>query len=533
MTAKERFASYKELAKVANSKRTNLSPLAFELNKGTSVEKPEVQEGDWLVIYADVAQMATARASELVFGDETSGKVFPGGMLWAESLRDDGRLDQVLRLNRQSKLIVSVDPATAKMKANTPVNYSYDGSFPGFSESLAEIISNIATATPKIFTKITTIEDTKAALLNLGISAKGWGASLSATLDTRRKSSRSVLLASLDQAYFTLVCSPPNGQFYFEEAMFEDEGTAEILLQQVAQNGEIGVVSKVTYGRRILLSFVSNASSESLRATLNAGFHAANAGADGHLTVEQTETLKQTECQLVVIGGKSDPVFTSGAFLPANIVMENLRAFLAHTDSFDELTSAAVMSFEVQYAYDLATLIKADSVNFTEQVRVSQRLASKSLSVPALVYESGGSATIKKGDGEIDSDDWTYTRVAYWLSVSEDGRSIIFEIDYDAREGNDNKTFGDTWLQLSEKREIYRLDSSEKRNIRSILSKQTDEKDKWHQGERHGFQEFPSFGALSVVQVRFDAEGKNDQNQMKLTCKIDLNLDLGPGPKES
>lgn len=533
MTAKERFSSFKELAKAANGKRTNLSPLAFELAEGTRTIKPEVQEGDWLVTYADVAQTAAARVSELVFNDETPGKVFPGGMLWAESLRDDGRLDQVLRLNRQSKLTVSVDPATAKMKTNTPVNYMCDGSFPDFSSVLAQIISNIESPTPKISTKLSTIQDTKAALLNLGISAKGWGASLSATLDTKRKSSSSVLLASLDQAYFTLVCSPPNGQLYFEEAMFEDEGPAEALLEQVAQKGEIGVVSRVTYGRRIVLSFVSNASSESLNATLKAGFAAATAGADVQLTVEQIETLKQTDCQLVVVGGKSDPVFTSSAFLPAMTVMKDLGAFLARSYNYDELTFGAVMSFEVQYAYDLATLIKADSVNFAQQVRVSRRLASKNYSISALAYESVGSATIKRGDGEIDSDDWTYTRVGYWLSVSQDGRGIILEIDYDAREGNSNKSFGDSWFRLSNKKEIYRLDSSEQRSIRSILSKQTDEMEKWHSGERHGFQEFPDFGALSVVQVRFDADGGNDQDRMKINFKIELNLELGPGPKES
>lgn len=533
MTAKERFTSFKEIAKAASAKRTNLSPLAFELNTGASVEKPEVQEGEWLVVYADTAQKATARVSELVFGDETSGKVFPGGMLWAESLREDGRLDQVIRLNRQSKLTVSVDPATARMKANVPVNYTCDGSFADFSTVLAEIIKGIESSTPKSSTKQTTIQDTKAALLSLGISAKGWGASLSATLDTKRQSSRSVLLASLDQSYFTLVCSPPNGQLYFDEAMFEDEGPAETFLEQAAQKGEVGVVSRVTYGRRILLSFVSTASSESLKATLNAGFHAAVAGGDANLTIEQTETLKQTECQLVVIGGKSDPVFTSSAFLPATTVMERLGTFLARTDSFDELTSGAVMSFEVQYTYDQATLIKADSVNFAEQVRVSRRLASKNHSVPALTYESVGSATIKKGDGEIDTDDWTYVRVAYWLSLSEDNRGVILEIDYDAREGNDDKSFGDTWFRISDRREIYRLDSSEKRPIRSILSKQTDEKDKWYKDKRHGFQEFPDLGVLSVVRVRFDAEGENDKDQMKISFKIDLNLELGPGPKES
>ena len=529
MTAKERFDKFKEIAKTFAQNRPPLKAEFFKLDDPDWEKLPEQTEGDLLVTYVKRIRTATNALESLVFGDETGDSIFPGGLLWAGPLRDSGRLDIAVPPKRTNSLNISV--SSAIMKPGVPATFQSDGSKAGFTAILDTIRHGFLTASAKVSAKFTSLTDTSAASLELGISAKGWGAHLDASIKDKLKTSRSVRIVSIEQAYFTLDCSISNGETLFSEDMFENAAFADNLLDIAADKGELGLISRVTYGRRLLLTFISSASSEELVAAINAGYSAVKAGVELKLGTDHEKTLAKTEAVLVMLGGKTDADLTAGIVMPATDLLKSLSAYLKRTSDYDEDTPPEVTSFQVRYTYDLASLVKADSVNFSEQVRDSIRRKGGIINTEVLSFSSERAALVE-GDTEIDSDDWTYTRVKYSLSIKPDKRAVELHVDYDAREGNDDKSFGDTWFRISETVEIYRLATDDPRSIRTIQSEQSKDLIHWFEGGKDGFQHFPDFGVMSNVMVSFDADGDHDLDQMKIKCSVQLQLELSPGPSE-
>lgn len=535
-TPQELHAKYRQLSKQFAAQRPNISPVAFALSEGIWGPESQQMDGDTIYKVKSLTHTAKANLQEMVFGDEMAGKVFPGSLLWARSLTQDGRLDPVLPMKRATPMIVTVSGAI--MKPGKPTSYECDGTESGYASVLAQVLANIATTQAVISSQYSEFSDVAASMLQVGLSASGWGAKLKAKVETTRKSKQTCTLVHLSQAYFTLTAAPKAGELHLDEPMFAtNPNIAELLVEQMESAGEIGVVRRVTYGRRILLSITSSSTQEELLAAIKASYKGFGASASGTLDATQTKVLNQAQTHLIVIGGKPHPILVDNLTMPAGDLLRELSKYLGDTVQMDELTSAAVMGFDVQYAYDLASAIKAESVNFSEQVRVSQRLKGDTTIIERRFNADINSAkvAILKGDSEIDSDDKTISIVQYELKPSLDRRALMLKITYDAIEGNSNGSHGDSRFQLVTKEiEVFRDPLG--RTIRAVSSRPNGtmgSKQTVHVGKSlFSPQPVSDFNDLRDIKVTFDRKGSNDHKVMAIEGKVLCSVVLNDGNEQ-
>ena len=201
----ELHAAYRQRSAQLAQSRPSLSGPAFALNEGPSTSLPDRAEGDLLVSYRAIARTAEARISNMVFGDEMPGRIYPGAMLWAGPLVRSGRLEPVYAMVRSDPLVVTVDGVV--MKEGSPESYTVDGTESGAAAVVAKVVAGIATSQARIEVQRSDLVDSKAALLEVGLSASGWGANIAASLRNDRQSTRSSSLNSISQCYFTLTCA--------------------------------------------------------------------------------------------------------------------------------------------------------------------------------------------------------------------------------------------------------------------------------------------------------------------------------------
>lgn len=138
-------------------------------------------------------------------------------------------------------------------------------------------------------------------------------------------------------------------------------------------------------------------------------------------------------------------------------------------------------------------------------------------------------ARVLGGDNEIDSDDWTYAQVKYSVTLGASQRSILLTIEYTAREGNSDQTFGDTTLYIKKTISIS-VSSDDWRTIRSSSLPSGGSYYRWFPGG--GLftpQLFGDAGILRNIRVRFDAEGDNDLSAMDITADYSFNVRMNPG----
>lgn len=135
-----------------------------------------------------------------------------------------------------------------------------------------------------------------------------------------------------------------------------------------------------------------------------------------------------------------------------------------------------------------------------------------------------GAGLVEKGDGEIDSDDWTLVEVSYKLTVRS--TAIYVSITVRAKEANKDKSFADTVLSIEHETELGSYASKVKLADGTVVSQKEAH---WFPGVRHGLQSFPSFGALSEIQVAFDAPGRADASAMKLKAKVSCRAKVSMG----
>jgi len=132
---------------------------------------------------------------------------------------------------------------------------------------------------------------------------------------------------------------------------------------------------------------------------------------------------------------------------------------------------------------------------------------------------SPADARVVQGDDEVNSDDWTYTFVDYTIR-GRGTKQLSIGLVYKAHEGNGDKSFGDTCFEATGTIVLANYDQK----ISSITGTQSGSRTYWHRGESHYWQDFPSFGALSGVDVSFDKSGRSDLEVMKMRGTVKLTV---------
>ena len=131
--------------------------------------------------------------------------------------------------------------------------------------------------------------------------------------------------------------------------------------------------------------------------------------------------------------------------------------------------------------------------------------------------EQRSDARVIRGDGEIDTNDWTHIELrSQRLSFSENRRTIYFDIVWRAYEGNRDKSYGDTIIQSMKTIQIeipYR--------VKKILPPlYVGSRKVWYRGKIHRLVSFPNYGMLSSIFVRFDKKGSHDDRAQELRADL-------------
>lgn len=498
-------------------RRKQVTPQAFRLLEPTNVEVlPPVTEGQSTITYQKQSRRAVATLAEMIIGDETAGKVYPGSMIWAEALSQDMRLDPLFLPKRSRPFRITVENAI--LKPGTPSSYDCDGTVDSFAAVFQAIIRNIESVQARIEVNRSEMLDSSTAMLELGLSASGWGASLAASLSQQRKQARSCVIISIKQAYFTLVCGLPPGTSYFDKAMFNDSEYGSRLIEFCKQKGEIGVVRRVTYGRRMLLSLTSASSKEELSIALKGRYSGGVAKMSADFTDIEKKVMQETDAVMTLIGGVPDPALVSPVAAPAMEVIQKISEYLGRSIDMSTATSAAVIGFEAEYAYDRAGILKADATNFSEQIPKSRQ---QTLDSARISFDSSY-AVLVAGDTEIHTDDWTWVNVSYRLDLASDGSGVSVLVVFDAREGNKDKSFGDTWFRIRGSK-LIQFPGLSGRRVVSIVDPTSGSLPYWFSGERHGTQVLQDFGALCDIRVAFDeggTDGRKDLGKMNISFTV-------------
>lgn len=511
------YQTFLSIVEQKRAERPVIGPIHFDklIRRG---RVREIREGAFWQEYQDVKYQTAQKLTEQVLQDNTAGIVYPGSLLWANPLLHDSRLDPVA-VSQHSPVTVTLSSAVSEAAS---MSFVHDGTFSDFVKQSREVIRNITTSEARLVFTSQVSRDLRSALLKANLSASGWFNKVGAMVDSSESATRTYAILSLDQVYFTLTAEPGATGSFIDAQLFNDEAQARALISSAQREGEPVVVRRVNYGRRLLLIIESESGAKALKRALN--FHVQGLGieAEGDVSQEMKDTWEQMNVHAIVIGGKlTDPLIDTITGNPADL-MKNINAYFKETKSFSPDTSAAPLSFEVAYAVDRAQATNYETTDFSGKIRGRRFLAEGEVSVRTPIELTPDSATLVRGDTEMDSDDWTWTKVSYTLSGVGTKRAEI-RIIYTAREGNRNKSFGNSYFRS---RKTFLL-GEYNRQIKGFNVAASGSEEKWHgKGERHYWQTFGSFGPLRDIRVSFDKRGRKDLDVMKMSCDLHLIVEL-------
>jgi hypothetical protein len=139
------------------------------------------------------------------------------------------------------------------------------------------------------------------------------------------------------------------------------------------------------------------------------------------------------------------------------------------------------------------------------------------------VATSGDNASLARGDSEIDSDDWTLVTLSHQsLLLLADGHTIEFVVEWQADEGNKNKSLGDTTIKS---RKEFHIDIG--RRVVTIASPLAVGKiTQWYKGKVNSPQAFPGSELLRNITVQFDRSGRNDVAAQRLTATLVFDVEV-------
>ena len=125
---------------------------------------------------------------------------------------------------------------------------------------------------------------------------------------------------------------------------------------------------------------------------------------------------------------------------------------------------------------------------------------------------SGADAQKVRGDYEIDSDDWTNIEAEYSLHIVQ-GREVQLRVTWFSQECESNKTPGDTRFRSTKAFTVFNVESCCPGAVIDAIEgiERTARQERFYQGQVHDFKQFPNFGSMTGLEVRFDGPGDNDE----------------------
>jgi len=514
----EAFNRFYELVDKAKADRVGDVVGTYEVSRGPTQEETN-QAGNQIAEYTEVTNRKTSALSNLVMMDNTIGKVYPGSLLWAAAVRD-GQLHQLEQIPNRPLVTTSFSGLHNIQPAPSAVIFTHDGSYSDFMSHAAPVFGAAVNGGTRLVADFKISSSLKDALLSIGLSASYWGAKMEAGLEHIQNERRSIGVMTLDQVFYSAaVDSPPAEGFVPSRLLQCDSQLASVLAEGAVMGGEIAYVRKVDYGRRVLVSLSSAASSEELNMALKTAVDWATGHFSGEVDSKTKEVWQSVEGKLIIIGG-SYPDGVSGFF--GGDIQSFVRAIQAIMSQqyVNDSRGALPVSFELGYVNDNAPMQVYETIEFAG--KIPGRRWGRVITEEDIETNSKDAAVIRQ-DGEIDSDDWTMVELtSQTLQLSSDRRTIHFTVTWHAYEGEKNKTIS-SYKTIIRSSKTFSHEFN--KPVREILSPTSvGAAQQWYAGKVHTQQQFPNHGLLRNIRVLFDGPGGQDQEVQLLNAKLSFEI---------
>jgi len=509
----ERFLIAVENARVDRVADATLG--LVEISRGATGEETN-QAGDRLTEYTEVIQQRTTALDNLVMTDNTIGKVYPGSLLWADPIRD-GRLSQVEQIPGRPPVTTSFTLVRDVEPRPMALTFDHNGSFSSFLTGAADVFGAVGSGGTRISTSFkisTSVED---ALLSIGMSAKFWGSSVSAGLSSIQNERRSVAIMTLDQVFYSSAVDIPNFEGFLPARLIrEDSALAAALADGAERNGEMVYVRKVDYGRRILVSLSAESSSDELDIAVDTAIKVYSGEFTGELDRRTKEVWESVEGKLIIIGGTFPPGISGFFGGDLNDFVSTIRTIMT-ADFINDTQGAVPVSFELAYLNDNSPMQVFETAEFAGKIpgrrwgKVSYRQSFETTPSDAVVVRS---------DNEMNTDDWSMVRIqSQNLRLSPDRRTILFDIVWNAWEGESNMTIrGDR--TVIESRLTKPIDPGGV--VREFIGPTSfGAADQWFRGSIALVpQAWGNHGFLENIRVVVDGPGRSDSTYFRLDATL-------------
>lgn len=469
--------------------------------------------GDRITEFTRAVYRTARDLTKLVMMDNTVGIIYPGSMLWAAAVRD-GQLHQLETIPGRPPVTVTFSGVQAVQPAPPAIVFAHDGTYSDFMTHAAGVFANMNSSHTRLIADYRVSSSLEDALLSIGLSAYGWGASMSADLTHIRNERRSVAVMTLDQVFYSASMDSPQAEGILpSRLLLNDAQLAAGLARGAETGGEVAYVRKVDYGRRILVSLSANASSEELRLAVSAAGNWMSGGFRGSVDHRTRQVWQSVEGKFIIIGGS----YPSGVspFFGGDIESFGRTIQAITSESFVNDTRGAIpVSFELAYASDNAPMQVFETVEFAG--RIPGRSWGKRVQRIAIFTDYNDADTVRHDD-ELGSDDWSMVELtSQALRLSPDRRAISLDLEWNAFEGEHTRTIRGDRTVIRSLKSINFLPYP--KPVRSIVTSPTSygARQEWYAGRQHDFVSFPNHGLLTDIRVRFDANGRQDHLVQRL-----------------
>jgi len=462
---------------------------------------------------------------EMVLRDNTRGFAFPGCLLWTQELLQ-GRMSGLRSISGRPPVRVTIDAGASRGDSDAASSFVHDGTFSSFSAGREALVRARKQPVSRVHVRVAKATSMEASLLELGMSASGWGQHVNASALRASTRDHAFALMSIDQIRYSLVMDAPGVGGALPLSIFEAAPEAgEYVLDQMQSQGEVGYVRAVAYGRRVLLSITARAADDDLRAALRLSGGFGGVSYDGSLAEAVKKVWSSMQVEATVVGGEVPKSLVDALTGTPSAFLDNVNKFLSETEQRDDPAAAVPVSFEVRYASDDAPLQTYETAEYSG--RIPGDIVSGPRSVRVAVQLTGRDAVLMRSDAEIDSDDWTGVNVAYTLAVTPDRRAVTLHTVMDAIELEDDASDdGNTWIRTAGSTEIYRVPDGVPYEIAGVDGPLQVSVRKNFRGEVHGEVPFGDVGVLKGVRVSFDGPSSDDRGAQGLRAEAQVTVNF-------
>lgn len=246
----------------------------------------------------------TSNPETIVSINPDANKMWLGGLLQGRGYANGPGSLRELPIRKRAPLSIYVDLIGRKnavtIKSPTPASVQN-----GIGQLVQRAIhAHVDVPTRATFDQVTQ-NSTDQALLDAHISAKYLGASVSAGLDADDNAQQSSVLASFYQRMFTVsIVTPATPADYFTSRFSKADFQEQVRLGRVARTNPPVVVGSISFGRILLYSVTSTASSHNLKVALSAAWSGGVASGNVQMTADQKRIIDNAEYKVVALGGK-------------------------------------------------------------------------------------------------------------------------------------------------------------------------------------------------------------------------------------